>query len=199
MSNDVRFQVIEAGFTGDIPLARAGLSHVDPQVRASALRALARLHELQEAELITSLSDDNAEVRRTAAECAAHFPTVLIHHLLHDADVFVAEMTAWSLGERTSPTDDEVNALISSTTQHAEAVVREACAAALGSLGDERGLPAILEACNDKPAVRRRAILALAPFEGDAVETALRTALDDRDWQVRQNAEILLHPRESDS
>jgi HEAT repeat protein len=73
--------------------------------------------------------------------------------------------------------------------------VREASAAALGSIGDERGLPAILIACEDKPAVRRRAVLALAPFDGDDVQLALEKALADRDWQVRQNAEILISPR----
>jgi HEAT repeat protein len=73
--------------------------------------------------------------------------------------------------------------------------VREACAAALGSLGDARGLQAILSACTDKPAVRRRAILALAAFEGDEVDAALSAALEDKDWQVRQNAEDLINPR----
>ena len=105
-------------------------------------------------------------------------------------------MAAWSIGERNPASDDEVQALIKHTTSHKEAVVREACAAALGSLGDERGLPAILAACEDKPAVRRRAVLALAPFEGDDVDAALTKALEDRDWQVRQNAEILVHPRD---
>jgi HEAT repeat protein len=57
-------------------------------------------------------------------------------------------------------------------------------------------LPAILQACEDKPAVRRRAVLALAPFEGEEVDAALQKALEDRDWQVRQNAEILIHPRD---
>jgi HEAT repeat protein len=87
-------------------------------------------------------------------------------------------------------------ALIHNATEHAEPVVREACAAALGSLGDIRGLPAIIAACSDKPAVRRRAVLALAPFEGDEVEAVLTRALEDTDWQVRQNAEILVNPRE---
>jgi len=40
--------------------------------------------------------------------------------------------------------------------------------------------------------VRRRAVLALAPFDGPEVDEALRTALEDRDWQVRQAAEDLL-------
>jgi HEAT repeat protein len=50
----------------------------------------------------------------------------------------------------------------------------------------------VLAGCNDKPAVRRRAVLALAPFDGPEVDAALRAALDDRDWQVRQAAEDLL-------
>ena len=196
MSNDARYRVIEAGFTGDVATARAGLSHSEAEVRASALRALHRLGEITDSELSTALRDDDAEVRRTAVECSAQSPATLIHHLLNDPDVFVAEMTAWCLGERVEPTDTEIDALINATLHHNEAVVREASAAALGSLGDERGLPAILAACSDKPAVRRRAVLALAPFEGDAVDEALRAALEDRDWQVRQNAEILLNPRD---
>jgi hypothetical protein len=39
--------------------------------------------------------------------------------------------------------------------------------------------------------VRRRAVLALAPFTGPAVDAALAAALQDRDWQVRQAAEDL--------
>ena len=39
--------------------------------------------------------------------------------------------------------------------------------------------------------MRRRAILALAPFEGDEVDAALARGRDDRDWQVRQAAEDL--------
>lgn len=199
MASDIRFQVIEAGFTGDTATARQGLSHTDAKVRASALRSLQRLGNLTESDIANALGDNDREVRRVAAECAAKIQSVEIHHLLNDDDVFVAEMAAWSLGERSNPTDDEVNALIHNTTQHPEAIVREACAAALGSLGDIRGLSAILTACQDKPAVRRRAVLALAPFEGAEVEKALRVAMEDRDWQVRQNAEILLHPRDSDS
>ena len=71
------------------------------------------------------------------------------------------------------------------------ALVREAAVAALGAIGDERGLPAIIAGCADQPAVRRRAVLALAPFEGDEVEATIERALVDRDWQVRQAAEDL--------
>ena len=70
--------------------------------------------------------------------------------------------------------------------------MREAAVAALGAIGDARGLPAILAATGDRPAVRRRAVLALAPFEGPEVTAALERARDDRDWQVRDAAELLL-------
>lgn len=196
MTDDERFSVIEAGFTGDVETARAGLHHSNPSVRSSALRALARLSVLHSEEIARGVSDVHAEVRRTAAELAVPFTDVAVHHLLLDDDVFVAEMTAWCLGERVPITDDEISALIQNATEHEEPVVREACAAALGSLGDIRGLPAIIAACSDKPAVRRRAVLALAPFEGDEVEAVLTRALEDTDWQVRQNAEILVNPRE---
>ena len=195
MSDDVRFEVIAAGFSGDRSAAESGLASQDGPTRASALRSLARMKQLDPEVLTEFLRDDDAEVRRTAVELAAPFPTVAVHDLIDDEDVFVAEMTAWCLGERTTISEAEMNVLIDRTTAHAEAVVREACAAALGSIGDERGLPAILAACSDKPAVRRRAILALAPFEGDDVNAALARALEDKDWQVRQNAEDLLNPR----
>ena len=196
MSIDERFAVIQSGFNGDVATATAGLSSQHSDVRASALRSLHRLNALSTEHLLLAVADTASEVRRTAAEFAAPFHDVSIHHLIDDADVFVAEMAAWSLGERMPVTDDELQQLIDRATTHDEPVVREACAAALGSIGDERGLPAILIACTDKPAVRRRAVLALAPFDGDEVDAALAHALEDRDWQVRQNAEILVHPRD---
>lgn len=193
--HDDRFIVIEAGFTGDEDTARRFLDHTDGHIRASALRSLARMHSLTHTDIISALVDNDAEVRRTAVECAVEYEDVPVHQLLDDPDVFVAEMTAWCLGERNATTD-EIDALIAATTGHPEAVVREASAAALGSIGNDRGLDAILQACTDKATVRRRAVLALAPFDDPRVDAALAIALEDRDWQVRQNAEILTSPRE---
>lgn len=194
MTLDERIAVIRAGFSGDNATARAALSHADELIRVSALRALARIGSLDDETIRTSISDESAEVRRAAVELSVQH-RVDIAHLVDDADLFVAEMAAWVLGEREQPADEELAVLIDRTTNHPEPIVREACAAALGSIGDVRGLPAILSACSDKPAVRRRAVLALAPFDGPDVEAALRAALEDRDWQVRQNAEDLLSPR----
>lgn len=190
-----RLAVIRAGFSGDHGTAVLALGDDDEMVRVSALRALDRCGELAPAALAAATVDSSAEVRRAAAELCARHRDVPVAELVDDADKFVAEMAAWALGERPSPSDDEITVLVDRTTTHAEPIVREACAAALGSIGDPRGLPAILAACADKPAVRRRAVLALAPFEGKEVEAALRAALEDRDWQVRQNAEDLLSPR----
>jgi HEAT repeat protein len=195
MSDSFRFDVIAAGFSGDSAVALEALQHEDGTVRASALRALARIGTLTAEILAPFIQDSHIETRRTAVELAVPFPSVFVHQCIDDLDVFVAEMAAWCVGERTHASDIEIETLIDRTTSHDEAVVREACAAALGSLGDDRGLPAILAACTDKPAVRRRAILALAPFEGEEVDAALHHALEDKDWQVRQNAEDLLNPR----
>lgn len=195
MSDQHRFRVIAAGFTGDDATARASLDHRDAPVRASALRALHRMGTLDHQTLGKFVNDEGAEVRRTVAELSAGYPDVQVVSLIDDSDVFVAEMAAWSLGERDSVTVEEMDVLIDRTTSHPQVLVREACAASLGSIGDPRGLPAILAACTDKPTVRRRAVLALAPFDGPEVDQALRRALDDADWQVRQNAEDLVTPR----
>lgn len=194
MSLDRRIAVIRAGFSRDAETARTALTDDDQMVRVSALRALERIGTLDTEVLRAALADDSDEVRRAAAELSAHHD-VDLSRLVDDDDLYVAEMAAWAIGEREHPSDDEMNALITGATSHSQPIVREACAAALGSIGDPRGLQAILTACGDKPAVRRRAVLALAPFEGPEVDAALRAALDDRDWQVRQNAEDLLNPR----
>ncbi|MDQ6853645.1 MAG: HEAT repeat domain-containing protein, partial [Actinomycetota bacterium] len=114
--------------------------------------------------------------------------------LLGDDDVTVTEAAAWALGElgAAATRAGAVRALAEVARAHADPLAREAAVAALGALGDPAGLPAVLAGCNDKPAVRRRAVLALAPFDGPEVDAALRAALDDRDWQVRQAAEDLL-------
>jgi HEAT repeat protein len=113
--------------------------------------------------------------------------------LLADPDVTVVEAAAFALGELDAAVvrDDAVAALASTVTSHRDPIAREAAVAALGALGHPSGLPAVLAACADKPAVRRRAVLALAPFTGPDVDAALATALTDKDWQVRQAAEDL--------
>jgi HEAT repeat protein len=181
-----------AGHTGDAETARALLADEAPAVRATALGALARLGALTDDDLRTALRDDDTTVRRRAAAEARHRGAVDLLPLLDDPEPLVVEAAAWALGERATAEPRTIERLSQVATTHADPLAREAAVAALGAIGDPAGLPAILQATTDKPAVRRRAVLALAPFEGEDVETALRRALEDRDWQVRQAAEDLL-------
>jgi len=180
-----------AGHMGDPDTARDGLHDPSASVRATALGALHRLGALRPVELIGTFLDPEPAVRRRAAEIAAHYPTVSMLDLLHDTDATVVEVAAWSCGEHESVTEAVLARLIELATGADDPLVRESSVAALGAIGDERGLPAILAGCTDKPAVRRRAVLALAPFDGAEVDAAIELALTDRDWQVRQAAEDL--------
>ena len=191
MTGPSRREVVIAGHASDPATAAAGLASTDAAVRLAALGALDRLRRLTASDLTAATNDPAASVRRRAAELAASHPEVEMLPLLADDDVTVVEMAAWSCGERQEVNDAILGRLIELTTRAAEPLVRESCAAALGAIGDARGLPAILAACEDKPTVRRRAVLALAPFDGDDVRGAIQRALDDRDWQVRQAAEDL--------
>jgi HEAT repeat protein len=186
-----RREVAIAGHSGDVDTARLGLASTDPAVRATALGALERLGRLGDDEVATALTDDEPSVRRRAAEVAATHPDVDLVGALHDIDPRVVEVAAWACGEHESKRDEIVVRLIALAVDADDPLVRESSVAALGAIGDERAVPTIIAATTDKPAVRRRAVLALAPFDGDEVEAAIDRALEDRDWQVRQAAEDL--------
>jgi len=183
-----------AGHAGDEAAARDALTDAAPAVRATAVGALERLGALTSDDLAIALADPAAAVRRRACEAAAlvqgDAPPSLLAALADD-DATVAEVAAWATGERQPAELGAVAALAELVVDHPDALVREAAVAALGAIGDGAGLPAILRALGDKATVRRRAVIALAPFEGDAVDAALAKAREDRDWQVRQAAEDL--------
>jgi HEAT repeat protein len=188
-----------AGHHNDEATARTGLDDADPVVRAAALSALARLGQLSGDDVEGALTDTSPAVRRRACEAAVSAGLLsaggAVLAALRDDDATVAEAAAWALGElgETAPLPPgAVEALVGVATDHRDALCREAAVAALGAIGDPAGLDAILAATGDKPAVRRRAVLALAPFDGPEVDAALQSALTDRDWQVRQAAEDLL-------
>jgi HEAT repeat protein len=180
-----------AGHEGDEATARGLLGDPDAAVRATALGALARLGATTHADVVAALSDPSPVVRSRAAEVAIAHPDVDLVGLLGDTDPTVVEQAAWACGER-APSAGVVAALADLATGHRDALVREAAVAALGALGDPAGLPAILRGTEDRVTIRRRAVLALAPFEGPDVDAALERARTDKDWQVRQAAEDLL-------
>ena len=196
-----RREAAVAGHPGDEATARRALADPEPAVRATALAALARLGVLEAADLDAGLGDPDPAVRSSACEVAArlvHPPATASEGVLRrlvDGDAGVVEVAAWALGElneRGRLPARAIDELARVATEHDDPLARESAVAALGAIGDPAGLPAILAGCGDKPAVRRRAILALAPFSGPEVDAALTRALADRDWQVRDAAELLL-------
>jgi HEAT repeat protein len=190
-----RRAVALAGHHGDSAAAREALGDAAPGVRATALGALARTGRLTAGDLAESIGDPAPEVRARAAELAAAVgpdAADVARAALSDGDARVVEAGCFALGELGPGARGEVLAELSGLVrEHPDPVCREAAVAALGAIGAEAGLPAILHATTDKPAVRRRAVLALAPFDGPQVDAALARARTDRDWQVRQAAEDL--------
>ena len=181
-------------------LARLVRDDADPRVRAAALGALARQPDPPPGAWARAADDPDPSVRRRAADVAPGFAQsgariadgLVV--LLDDREVPVAEAAAWALGELgdAAVAAGAVAHLVRLAGAHGDPLVREAAVAALGALGDDGGREVVLAACRDKPAIRRRAVLALAAFEGPEVDAALQAALEDKDWQTRQAAEDLL-------
>lgn len=182
-------RVAEAGHTGDEATARESIMADDPVLRELSFGALERMGKLTDVDLRAAFYDADHSVRRRAAIIAAKRREVSLTPLLNDTHDGVVEAAAWACGEHEVVSEEEFATLVSLATAATEPLVREAAVAALGAIGDQRGLAAILAGCVDKPAIRRRAVLALAPFSGPEVDAALQAALQDRDWQVRQAAE----------
>jgi HEAT repeat protein len=211
----VRDAVI-AGHRGDVETAWKLLDHRDPAVRAAALGALERLGVLDIGTLTGALTDPEPTVRRRACVLAGRavgrgddraddkravdqgaggprLIDALVRVLSTDPSDSVVESSAWALGEAGSGCGESaVEALEHVASAHADPLCREAAVAALGAIGDPAALDTVLVALEDKPAVRRRAIIALAAFDDPRVDAAWRRGLEDRDWQVRQAAEDLL-------
>lgn len=186
-----------AGHRHDEAALRALADDPEPGVRATVLGGLARAGALRSQDLQAAVADPAPSVRRRAAEIVADLrggdvaTDVSLLGLLADDDDTVVETAAWASGEREPAEPGAVEALASLATGAKDALVRESAVAALGAIGDPAGLPAILAGTRDKATVRRRAIIALAPFDGPEVDEAYERAGSDRDWQVRQAAEDL--------
>lgn len=185
-----------AGF--DAPsadLVAGAMRDADPAVRARAHGAAHRLGTRRVADRVRALGDESTLVRLRGCELEARYPSPSVRvraalvGLLGDDEPLVVVAALGALGEIGS--ESCVAAISSVAAAHPDARCREAAVAALGSLGEPAGLDAVLGALSDKPAIRRRATVALAAFEGPRVESALAASLEDRDWQVRQAAEAL--------
>ena len=175
-------------------LLRGALSHEHPRARVLAMRGLARRSELTSNEWETLVTDSDPEVRReTLAEIGTLGKSPVasgrLVSLLHDEDSLVAEAAAFAIGE-CGVLEGEAG-LQAMLAQHEDARCRETAVVSLGLLSRDSSRQAIIDALSDKPTVRRRAIVALASFEGKDIDDALDVAATDRDWQVRSAVEQL--------
>ena len=187
-----RRKAILSMHSGDYELAISLLDDGDAKVRGAALSSLEKLGKLSGKILEKSIRDSSPEVRKRAIELLAKRPEEIPLNVFDDKDPLVLETACWAAGEKENPTDKLIYKLCSIANGHTDQLWREAAVAALGATGSILGLETILEALKDKPAIRRRAVIALAAFDDPKVEEALKKSLDDRDWQVRQIAEDLL-------
>lgn len=105
-----RTEVTLAGFNGrDEPVSSA-VNDPDPTVRAAALSALLRLGTLTSSKISHALDDEDLRVRRRACELATLIPVTnddgsreidgILLRFLQSGDETMAELSAWSLGER---------------------------------------------------------------------------------------------------
>lgn len=184
--------LLRAGFAhGDeaVALIRTNLRASSPRHRVLALRGAVRHSVLTNDDWLNALRDSDLDVRRESLTLIAYeqitrddvFQQII--ELLDDPDPLVVDGAAFALGEHLHVA--AVETLCRVAQSHEDARCREAAVAALGAIGDDRGRAAVLGALEDKPPVRRRAIVALSNFEGPDIEAALARASEDRDWQVR--------------
>ncbi|MDA8295228.1 MAG: HEAT repeat domain-containing protein [Actinomycetota bacterium] len=178
-----------AGHLGDETAARAALEDPAPSVRIAGYSSLVRLGAARAEDGARASADLDPDVRRAVCELAPHLPGADYRRLLEDDDPAITEAAAYALGEVRDAS--AVQALAAIAASHDEPLCRESAVAALGAIGDGAGKAAVLAALEDVATVRRRAVVALAAFEGPDVDAALERCLADRDWQVRQAAEDL--------
>lgn len=185
----IRQRIIELSLNGEFQLVTEYLEHPEPDVRATALRVLDNEGKLEKSIVERSLSDSAFKVRNALAYLISRNRDIPAMKFLLDEDAEIVEIACWGVGERGDASAEVLDVLQSITESHSDSLCRESAVAALGALGDEKALGSILKAVEDIATVRRRAVLALAPFDGPEVELAIAKALEDRDWQVRQAAE----------
>lgn len=183
-----------AARNGDLQAVRAAFNDEDPKVKVAALTALVHVKCATPADVERLLLDGDPGARRSACELAGAVPGVDVLALLDDPDPRVVEAACFAAGELEDARAAPRLAVVARS--HADPLCRESAVAALGAIGEpgaaHDGRSAVLAALGDVPAIRRRAVVALAAFEGDDVDAALTARLEDRDWQVRQSAQEVL-------
>ena len=186
-----------AGHDNDKSTARRLLDDSEPTVRGAAIGALHRIGGLDSATIRRLLEDPDAAVRARAVDVAIEHPALDLVPLLLDHDNRVVAAAAFALGER----DDDpttVPALRVVAAEHTDELCKESAVAALSALAahpdaeHESIITTLLAALEERPPIRRRAIIGLHQFDQERAAAAVRAALEDRDRQTRALAGELL-------
>jgi len=83
--------------------------------------------------------------------------------------------------------------LTDAATNDPDRTVKEAAVAALGAIGDDVAIDALLAfILSGPPQVRRRAIAAITVFDDPRIEPAIKRAAFDRNPGVREAAEMVV-------
>ena len=188
LSDETLVRASARGEDDDLTLLTRGLSADRTRTRILALRGLCRCATVTEDQWRAALADDDVDVRREAlTQLSQYEPSTSLMDevvtLLENEDALVVDAAAFALGEFLY--EPAVSVLCRVAATHDDARCREAAIAALGAIGHDDARDVIIGALKDKPPVRRRAIVALANFEGPDIEQALALASEDKDWQVR--------------
>ena len=181
------------GSAGRDDLERA-LADEHPAVRMAALELAAGRPEIPAASVAAGLEDPDPRVVEVAAWACGELGSDADGADAADLVGDVSGGDCRELGSDAGGADlsGVISALASVAAAHVDALCRESAVAALGSLAHPSGLPAVVAGLDDKPAVRRRAVIALAAFDGPDADAALRRARSDRDRQVREAVEEML-------
>ena len=217
-----RLDAVMAGHRGDVDAAVRLLADEDASVRVAALGALARCDELSAEQIRSALSDGAPQVRRRAVELAppavdlvpmlddpeasvveaaaaalgerdwdpAPVPELCRIARSHD-DSLCRESAVAALGAIAAG----IGAITAGVGSHPGTDTHAADAADIGARHDDArasALDALLSAMEDRPQIRRRALLGLHQFDDDRAVDAVRASLEDRDRQVRAVAGELL-------
>lgn len=188
VSDDILLRACFNRDANDEAILLANVTHVAPRRRVLALRGLARSFTVTDQQWCAALTDGDVDVRREALTLVSQErpSTTVCEHvrtMLSDGDALVVDGAAFACGEFLY--EPALPELLTVASSHDDARCRESAIAALGAIGHDEARAVIIAALDDKPPVRRRAIVALANFAGPDVEAALERASADRDWQVR--------------
>lgn len=197
---DARVRGVAARALGKIGEERAFdavarlLQDPDPRVRELAAQGLAEIeHEGRVAALTPMLDDPDVEVRSVTVAALGQLEKpgtveALTRAALHDPDPHTRWMAIDALGKRGVGARAVVPALVRLLEE--EPGFAPFVAPALGEIGDERAVPALVAHVGAEDAeVRESIVRALAAFaaEPTAVD-GLLAALRDPEWQVRSAA-----------